>query len=117
MLCSYEFDQLVTEGGRATAKVRSGLINLDLDVPKDNVLLDWAASPNKKLSGHLIFFNTNAPTAREKLIFTDAFCVSYEETFQIGATQLGAYRCMLQLSASKLTLGVAEKPSAWADSR
>ena len=117
VLCSYEFDQLTTEEGRATAKVRSGFITMHLDVPDDNALLEWAASPYKKHSGQLVFFNTNAPTARERLIFTDAFCVSYEESFWSGATQLGSYRCILRISAAKLTLGAAQKLSEWADSR
>ena len=117
LLCTYEFDQVITERGRATAKVRSGLITLHLDVPDGNQLLAWAAAPTKKLSGHLIFFETNQPIAREKLAFEDAFCVSYNEIFLSGTESVSAYHCILQISAAKLVLNAASKDSAWAQTR
>lgn len=115
--CTYEFKQDAMERGRPSAKVRSGLLTLQLDVPQNDQLLAWATDPHKKLSGHLIFFETNRPIAREKLDFEDGFCVSYEEVFSAGAEDQGSYRCLLQISAGKLTLGTAKKDSAWAQSR
>ena len=55
--------------------------------------------------------------AREVLTFDDGFCVSYEEVFVAGSNAAGAYRCVLQISAGKLTLGAAEKDSAWVQTR
>lgn len=117
VLCTYEFEQATTERGRATAKVRSGLITLHLDVPDGDQLVAWATDPHKKLSGALLFFETNRPIVREKLAFEDAFCVSYDEVFHSGAEPEGAYRCILQISAAKLVLNAAEKDSAWVQSR
>ena len=116
-LCTYEFEQATTDRGRATAKVRSGLITLHLDVPNDDALLAWATDPHKKLSGNLTFHQTNSPVARETLAFEDAFCVSYNEVFQSGNEPQGAYRCILQISAAKLALNAAAKDSAWAQTR
>lgn len=116
-LCNYEFEQAITERGRATAKVRSGLITLHLDVPDSNQLLVWAIAPHKKLSGHLIFFETNRPIAREKLVFEDAFCVSYNEVFRTGSNSVAAYYCILRISAAKLALDAATKDSAWGQTR
>ncbi|WP_310397800.1 type VI secretion system tube protein TssD [Hymenobacter sp.] len=115
--CTYEFSQAISERGRAAAKVRSGLIALQLDVPDGDQLLAWATDPHKKLSGHLVFQETNRPVAREKLAFEDGFCVSYEEVFFSGSDSAGAYRCVLQISAGKLTLDTVEKDSAWAETR
>lgn len=115
--CTYEFSQATNERGRVSAKVRSGLITLHLDVPDGDQLLAWAADPQKKHSGHLTFQETNRPIAREVLAFEDGFCVSYEEVFVAGSNAAGAYHCMLQISAAKLTLGTAEKDSAWAHTR
>jgi hypothetical protein len=117
VLCNYEFEQTTTDRGRATAKVRSGLITLHLDVPDGNQLVAWATDPQRKLSGSVLFFETNRPIVRETLAFEDAFCVSYDEIFQSGDEPAGAYRCILQISATKLTLNAAEKDSAWAQSR
>lgn len=116
-LCTYEFEQATTDRGRATAKVRSGLITLHLDVPDDDALLAWATDPHKKLSGSLTFHQTNSPVARETLAFEDAFCVSYNEVFQSGNEPQGAYRCILQISAARLALNAAAKDSAWAQTR
>lgn len=115
--CTYEFSQETSERGRASAKVRSGLITLHLDVPDGDALLAWAADPHKKLSGLLVFEETNRPVAREVLAFEDGFCVSYEEVFVAGSNAAGAYRCVLQISAARLTLNAAEKDSAWAATR
>ena len=115
--CSYEFAQAVTERGRATAKVRSGTLSLQLDVPHDDQLLAWATDPHKKLNGYLTFQETNRPIAREILEFEDGFCVSYEEAFSSGEEPQGAYRCLLQISAGKLLLGAAEKDNTWAQTR
>lgn len=115
--CTYAFSQATSERGRASAKVRSGLITLHLDVPDGDVLLAWAADPHKKRSGTLTFDATDRPIAREVLTFEDAFCVSYEEAFVAGSTTAGAYRCVLHISAARLTLNAAEKDSAWAQTR
>ena len=115
--CAYEFSQATSERGRASAKVRSGLITLHLDVPDGDHLLAWAADPHKKLSGALTFEETNRPMAREVLAFEDGFCVSYKEIFVAGSNAAGAYQCVLQISAAKLTLDTAEKDSAWAQTR
>ena len=115
--CAYEFSQATSERGRATAKVRSGLITMLLDVPESDLLLVWATDPHKKLSGYLLFEETNRPTAREKLTFEDAFCVSYEEVFVAGSNKAGSYRCELQISAAKLLLGTAGQDSNWTQTR
>ena len=115
--CSYEFNQATSDRGRVAAKVRSGIITLHLDVPDGDQLLAWAADPHKKLGGHLTFRETNRPIAREVLAFEDGFCVSYEEVFVAGSSAAGAYQCILQISAAKLTLNAAEKDSAWAATR
>ena len=117
MHCAYEFNQATSERGRVSVKVRSGLITLHLDVPHGDHLLAWAADPHKKHSGYLTFQETNRPIAREVLAFEDGFCVAYEEIFVAGSNAGGAYRCILQISAAKLTLGATEKDSAWVQTR
>lgn len=115
--CTYEFSQATSERGRAAAKVRSGLLTLHLDVPDGDQLLAWATDPHKKLGGYVVFQETNRPIAREVLTFDDGFCVSYEEAFFSGSDAEGAYRCVVQISAGKLTLGTAEKDNIWAETR
>jgi hypothetical protein len=37
-----------------------GLVQLTLDVPTDDFLLDWAATPNKPLAGQVVFLATQS---------------------------------------------------------
>ena len=115
--CTYEFSQSTTDRGRVTTKVRSGLLTLHLDVPDSNKLLVWGSDPHKKLSGHLIFNAIDNPVSYEKLTFEDGLCVSYKEAFYSGAAPEGAYRCLLQIAAAKLALGIIEKDNTWAQTR
>lgn len=115
--CTYAFSQPTGPRGRVAAKVRSGLISLELDVPHHDQLLAWAADPQKKRNGAVLFLETNRPMLSEQLAFEDAFCVSYTEDFHSGAEPEGAYRCSLRLSAAKLMLGAVARDSAWAETR
>jgi hypothetical protein len=85
-------------------KVRHGLLHLTLDVPNGDQLLTWAATPHKALAGHVTFFETNRPTARETVSFAAGQCVGYDETFAAGDEVSGAYVCRLVIAADKLEL-------------
>ena len=82
-----------------------------------DALLAWAVDPHKKLHGFLVFDENNRPVARETLTFEEGFCVSYGEIFVAGSGTAGTYRCTVQISAVKPTLGAAVKDSAWSQTR
>jgi hypothetical protein len=103
-LCRFEFKQATDARGRTRGKVRHGLVSVVVDVPDDDALLDWANTPAKALAGHVTFYETSQPTARETLSFTAGHCVGYSEVFVSGDGDAGAYRCTLTLSAEKLEI-------------
>lgn len=115
--CTYEFTQAATGRGRAAAKVRSGLLHLQLDVPPGDKLLAWACAPQHKKSGQLLFHQLDSPIPSELLQFEDALCVGYDETFVAGSDAAGAYRCALRLTAGQLQLDAVAKDSYWAQTR
>lgn len=122
VLCSYSFAQAVGARGRATERVRHGLLELVLDVPHDDKLLKWAATPHYPLDGHISFFQASDLVARETVTFTGGQCVHYQEVFEAGADLIGSYRCLLTIAAAKLELvaggplgGDLEASSAAAD--
>jgi hypothetical protein len=102
--CAYEFTQATSERGRVVAKVRHGLVRLTLDVPDDDQLLDWAATPYKLLAGQIIFYDAKGGPALETLSWEEGQCVGYQEEFVSGNQQQGAYVCHLTIAARKLTL-------------
>jgi hypothetical protein len=65
--CTYEFTQATSERGRVTAKVRHSLVQLLLDVPPDDKLLDWAHTPDKPLAGRVIFYDATGGPVLETL--------------------------------------------------
>jgi hypothetical protein len=69
--CTYEFTQATNERGRVIAKVRHGLVQLLLDVPTQDVLLDWAATPHKLLAGQVVFYDAKGGPALETLAWED----------------------------------------------
>ncbi|PJJ59368.1 type VI secretion system tube protein TssD [Hymenobacter chitinivorans] len=112
--CSYEFLQHADSRGRASAKVRSGLISLSLVVPESEALIAWAADPEKKMSGAILFNGIDQPLAHEELTFEEGLCVAYEEVFSSDDDDApAAYYCILQIAAAKLALGTTTKDSNW----
>lgn len=63
--CQFGFEQTTYARGRVVAKVRHGQLHLTLNVPPDDLLLDWANTAHKLLAG----FDTGPPTARETVSF------------------------------------------------
>ncbi|NML65106.1 hypothetical protein HHL22_07790 [Hymenobacter sp. RP-2-7] len=103
--CQFEFEQATDARGRTVAKVRHGQLHLTLNVPPDDLLLDWANTAHKLLAGHITFFDTARRTARETVSFTAGQCVSYQESFTAGDASDGAYVCQLIIAtAEKLDL-------------
>jgi len=103
-LCSYEFTQPTSQRGRVAAKVRMGLVHLTLDVPTDNQLLSWAATPFKPLAGQVAFFAAQGGSVLETLSWEAGQCVGYQEEFAAGDPATGAYVCHLTIAAPQLTV-------------
>jgi hypothetical protein len=102
--CTYEFTQATGPRGSVVARVRHGLVQLTLDVPHEEVLLDWAATPHKSLAGQVVFYASQGGSALETLAWEEGYCVGYQEEFASGDLTQGAYVCHLTLAATALTL-------------
>ncbi len=85
-------------------KVRPGLVHLTLNVPDEEILLDWAATPYKPLPGQVVFYGAQGGAVLETLAWEAGQCVGYQEEFAQGNLTLGAYVCYLTIAAPQLTL-------------
>lgn len=112
--CTYEFTQAADPRGRAAAKVRMGLVHLVLDVPTDDTLLTWAATPFKPLAGQVVFLAAQGGSALETLSWEAGQCVGYQEEFASGDTTTGAYVCHLTIAAPNLTVQAGGPAVAYA---
>jgi hypothetical protein len=102
--CTYEFTQNVGPRGRVMERVRMGLVQLTLDVPPDDFLPGWAATPNQPLAGQVVFFAAQGGSALETLGWETGQCVGYREEFAAGDQEAGAYVCHLTIAAPKLAI-------------
>ena len=102
--CQYACHQATDARGRVNAKVRHDLLHLTLDVPDDDVLLDWAAAPFKPLAGDVVFYNMTQLVPHETIAFATGQCVAYQEVFASGATGNGAYVCHISVTAPSFEL-------------
>jgi len=102
--CTYEFAQTTNERGQVVTKVRHGLVQLTLNVPDDDFLLDWANSPFKPLSGQVVFYNAKEGPVLETLAWEEGQCVGYQENFEHGNATQGAYVCHLTIAAPTLIM-------------
>ena len=110
--CDYRFHQATGARGQVREKVRHGLLEVVLDVPRGDQLMVWAATPHYPLSGHVSFFQVNTFMAHETVSFQDGQCIGYREEFEAGADGMGSYRCTLTIAAAKLTLTAGGPPTS-----
>jgi hypothetical protein len=103
-LATYEFTQATGPRGRVTERVRMGLVYLTLDIPADDFLVSWAATPNKPLAGQVVFMAAQGGMALETLGWETGQCVGYQEEFVAGDQAAGSYVCHLTIAAPKLTI-------------
>jgi hypothetical protein len=104
MHCSYSCSQATGARGRVNTKVRYEPLQLVVDVPTDDVLVNWAATAHKPLAGQVIFYDTATRVAHETIAFAAGECVQYTEQFASSATGDGAYVCHLTIAATSFDL-------------
>lgn len=96
--CTFGVHQDTYQRGQTSAKVRHGLVQLTLDVPADDGLLVWAATPDKRQAAAVVFRNAAGGQTMETLALAGAYCVAYAEKFVAGAAGGGAYQAFVTLS-------------------
>ena len=107
--CDYRFHQATGARGQVREKVRHGLLEVVLDVPRGDQLMVWAATPHYPLSGHVSFFQVNTFMAHETVSFQDGQCIGYREEFEAGADGMGSYRCTLTIATARRAQDVARQ--------
>jgi hypothetical protein len=77
----------------------------------DEALVKWMINPRDKKSGSVKFMDSSEPEKTYKEIkFTDAFCVSFSESFTGRGQGLIA---TFTISAAKISIGEAEHVNKW----
>lgn len=104
--------QPIDKTGKPSGKPHSGgLINLVVESTGETDLYEWASSETQTKSGAITFLRVDGQSRMRKLEFTDAFCVSYYETFH--ATNTVTMQISLSLSAREITMERANFANSW----
>ena len=110
--CSYHFYQETDVTGRPSSITRGGQITVTLESSDDNTLAKWMIDSYGLKSGNLKFFKRDSETAIMKQVdFTDAYLVSYDETFSHESSNPMVITCTL--SAKEIKVGSAEHKNEW----
>ena len=74
--CEYRFSQPINEIGKPIARPKSGLLEVYCLGTDDEILVDWATNPQKKLNGKITFYRPGQSAHFKELSFEEAYCTS-----------------------------------------
>lgn len=108
--CSYTFAKGIDGKGQVQSKAEGGIVELELSSLPSKAIIQWALNPRKYESG-MIVFSDDAGTPLEKILFTDAACISMEIIYmQTGSAYI---KTSLIISAKKIMIGSTVFESRW----
>ena len=113
MNSSINFNQSTDQKGRASAGVRSGLIQVSILGDDRGVLTSWASNPEALKSGTILYRDDNGGTLQQ-VDFKDAYCVQYHESFQVG-DGAAAYKISLGMTARQIIIDGNLHDNMWMD--
>jgi hypothetical protein len=109
---SYHFYQETDVTGRPSSIARGGQVTVTIESSDSNKLMEWMVDSYKLLSGNLKFFKRDSESAIMKQVdFTDAYLVSYDETFSHESSN--PMVTTVTLTAKELKVGSAEHKNEW----
>ena len=78
------FNQSTDPEGQVTSIVRGGKITMRLKALNDGStdLVSWMVDNEKALNGSIVFVNTTNGVEMKQIIFEDAYCVNYVESWE-----------------------------------
>ncbi|MEZ0539644.1 type VI secretion system tube protein TssD [Fibrella arboris] len=110
---SINFNQSVDRKGRASAGVRSGLLEVSILGNDRGVLTNWASDPLAIKNGWIIYRDQKGGTL-QRVEFKDAYCVRYHETFRVGDAT-AAYSIQLGMTARQIIIDGYVHDNMWMD--
>jgi hypothetical protein len=103
--CGFRFKQGIDVTGKPTTMPQGGIINLVLESNGSTELFDWMISPVHMKSGTITFFRYDTMSRLKTLLFENAHCVEYFETFH----HLGEHPMQIELTISAHMIRLNEK--------
>jgi hypothetical protein len=110
---SVDISQEVDELGRPSSASRGGIIKLEIDSVKDDMLTDWVMNATKTLSGRITLYKADdSYTKLKDISFENAYCTELREKF-LGAAFADRMLMLLTISSEKVSIGSIEVNNQW----
>ena len=109
--CHYSLQRQTDFMGRPAEEVRGGSIQFALESSKDNTFAQWVVDPYATQSGSVEFKDPASGSVLKTVSFTDAYLVSFSESFHAADSQPMVQTVVL--SAKKIKVGDAEHENKW----
>ena len=94
--CGFRFSQSIDATGKPTAMPQGGIIKLVLESNGNTDLFDWMINPLHIKNGKITFFRYDSMSRLKTLLFENAHCIEYCETF----CHAGEHPMQIQLTIS-----------------
>ncbi|MFC5046659.1 type VI secretion system tube protein TssD [Aquimarina hainanensis] len=107
--CSIDIAQDSDVTGRPSARPIAGqfTIRLQVDRQTDDMLAQWALSPNEHKRGKITFIKSNSMSVEQNIEFNEAYCLRYNKNFD--AEDETPMSVSLHISAKGIKIGANDE--------
>ncbi|MFT5237867.1 MAG: hypothetical protein ACI840_000442 [Ulvibacter sp.] len=109
--CSYALYQETDATGRPSSVTRGGTINFSTESTDKTFLSDWMFNNFERKDGKVIFLKRDTDATSKTLEFTEAYMISYSESFS-GTGGMPMIETFT-ISALSIKLGTGEHINEW----
>jgi hypothetical protein len=109
--CSFSLNQEIDPSGRPSSVTRGGTIHVVVESTDDTSLFEWMCDSYLRKSGTITFNKRDEDSKMKELQFSEAYMISYEESFDYSGT--GAMTISFALSAQEISMGNGTHVNEW----
>lgn len=109
--CSYSLKRDTKQTGEPSSEPQGGFITFEVESSDDNTFYEWMVDPYTKKNGSVIFYRRDQKAKLKELSFTEAYLVSYAESFD--ASGAAPMKQTLTISAKTISINGATLKNPW----
>ena len=107
----YELKRNTDATGRPSEDVRGGKITLTVESTGETPFFEWMCNSFERKDGTIVFSKRDTDATMKELSFTEAYMVSYSESFDSDSAR--PVRETFTISAKSIKLGNGEHKNEW----
>ncbi len=112
LACDFNFTQDIDGRGKATSRIRGGIINVTLRGIDDSEIIQWMMTATALKNGRIAFSGVTSTGPGRKIEFKNGFLISYNEHFANESD----ITIQLVISAEYITISGIQHSNWWSHS-